>query len=260
MLSIITPTFNRAHTLPRLFQSLQAQVDKRFEWIVVDDGSTDDTASLLNEFQNKKSCSMTILSQKNSGKHVAINKGVRAAQGEWVVILDSDDALTPDAVATILQTKETYKLKTGFCFRKEYFQGGIVGKKFSSDSPFYLHPSQANKVFQGDLTFVFQREVMRNFPFPVIPGECFVPELYIWNLIGDQGDILYFPTKSIYLCEYLPDGYSANFAANFQRNPQGFLLFYVTQIHREQQWLGKGKCLVRCLQCVLRLGFKGVSQ
>lgn len=260
MVSIITPTFNRAHTLPRLFQSLQAQEDKNFEWIVVDDGSTDDTATLLEEFQNLQVCPMIVLSQENSGKHVAVNNGVRAAQGEWIVILDSDDALTPDAVSTILQTKEDHESKIGFCFRKEYFQGGLVGKKFSSDKSFCLHPSQANKVFQGDLAFVFQREVMLDFPFPVIPGEIFVPELYIWNLIGDQGDILCFPTKSIYFCEYLADGYSANFKANFQRNPQGFLLFYVTQLHREQQWLGKGKCLIRSLQCLLRLGLKGVQK
>ena len=99
---------------------------------------------------------------------------------------------------------------------------------------------------------------MLRHPFPVIPGERFIPELYIWNRIGDEGEIIFFPGKIIYLCEYLPDGYTANFAANLRRNPQGFLLFYATQLHRERRWLDKAKCFVRCLQCLARLAVRGV--
>jgi glycosyltransferase involved in cell wall biosynthesis len=257
MITILTPVFNRAHTLRRLFQSLETQTDSNFEWLVVDDGSTDDTPKLLREFACSESVRMHSIRQDNCGKHVAINVGVRAAHGEWVFIVDSDDALTPNAVSSVLQACTSSSALSGVCFRRGYFHGGVIGRNLESDVSVFLHPTQAGRIFFGDLAYVFNREVMLRHPFPVIPGEKFVPELYIWNRIGDEADILFFPDKVIYLCEYLPDGYTANFTANLSRNPQGFLLFYATQLHRERRWLDKAKCLVRCLQCLARLAAGG---
>ena len=257
MITILTPVFNRAHTLRRLFQSLETQTDSNFEWLVVDDGSTDDTPSLLLEFACSGSVRMRSVRQQNSGKHAAINIGVREARSEWIFIVDSDDALTPDAVWAVSQVVKAEEGYTGFCFRKAFFNGGMIGYSNLGSESRSFHPTEAGRIFRGDLAYIFMREAMLRHPFPVIPGETFVPELYIWNRIGDEGDILFFPDKIIYLCEYLHDGYTANFIANLRRNPQGFLLFYATQIHRESRWLNKAKCLVRCLQCLGRLAATG---
>jgi hypothetical protein len=103
---------------------------------------------------------------------------------------------------------------------------------------------------RGDLAYVFRRDVMRALPFPRIPGETFVPELYVWNQIGDRGDIWFYLDRVICLCEYRDDGYTRNFRANLRRNPAGFLLFYAAQIAREPHWLGRLKALIRSLQCL----------
>src|SRR5690606_10356273 len=101
----------------------------------------------------------------------------------------------------------------------------------------------------GDLAYIFRRDVMASLPFPVIEGEKFVPELYIWNQIGDRGDIRFYLDKAIYRCDYLPDGYSHNFRAQLKRHPRGFFLFYSSQIAREPGWWGKAKAATRAIQC-----------
>jgi len=251
MITVLTPTYNRAHTLERAFKSLCAQTDARFEWLVVDDGSTDGTSDLLAELRRQVPFEMRTACQRNGGKHTAINHGCRLAQGEWVLILDSDDALVRDAIATVSKAidESGEKSPLGLCFRKTYFDGRLVGVP-SDESRLYLHPTQASELFRGDLAYVFRRSALRSFPFPVIPDENFFPELYVWNQIGDQGRILFFPSKAIYLCDYLADGYSANFKRNLARNPRGFLIYYRAQLRRETNMVRRLKCFVRAMQCL----------
>ncbi len=251
MITVLTPTYNRSHTLPRLYESLCNQKSKNFEWVVVDDGSTDKTQALLSGFAKAASFAIQIISQQNSGKHVAVNNGVSAAAGDWVFIVDSDDALTPEAISTIEASLTRFGSDNlvGLCFRKAYFDGRIIGRKIEGPSVRKLTPTMAGDLFRGDLAYVFKRDVMLKHPFPVVQGEKFVPELYIWNKISDEGDIYYFVDKYIYLCEYLPDGYSHNFSKNLRRNPQGFLLFYRSQISREDKIIRKVKCIIRLMQC-----------
>jgi len=251
MITVLTPTYNRAHTLIRVYQSLSAQTDLRFEWLVVDDGSTDETQGLLKSLLPQASFAMRIVGQANGGKHVAINTGSRLAQGEWILILDSDDALTSDAIATVNTeiVRNPGPDILGVCFRKAFFDGELIGEKDVQTSPLFLHPTEAGELFKGDLAYIFRRSSLQSRPFPIILGERFVPELYIWNKIGDDGKILFFPDKAIYLCDYMPDGYSANFSKNLQRNPKGFLIYYRSQFCRERSMLRKLKCLIRSLQC-----------
>ena len=98
LITVFTPTYNRAHTLERLFDSLMAQTSREFEWLVVDDGSTDQTESLIKEFSAKAAFSVRYIYQTNGGKHRAHNAAIKLAAGELVIILDSDDCLLPHAV------------------------------------------------------------------------------------------------------------------------------------------------------------------
>jgi O18-antigen biosynthesis glycosyltransferase len=253
MITILTPTFNRAHTLPRLFESLQVQSVKSFEWLVIDDGSTDETRQLIERLKDAQSAvPVRYIHQNNGGKHVAINTGVNQAYGSWIFIVDSDDALTPDAIESILLEIERLGSNnaTGICFRKAYFDQSIIGTSHVDDISKFMHPTAAGRYFKGDLAYSFRTEELRKHPFPAFSGEKFVPELYIWNLIGDQGPVWYVPQKAIYLCEYLSDGYTANFKKNLKINPKGFGLFYRTQFSRENSWIAKIKCAVRAMQCV----------
>lgn len=266
MLTILTPTYNRVRTLPALYESLRAQTCLEFEWLVVDDGSTDDTAAWLRSCQAENSpFAIRSLSQTNGGKHVALNTGVRAARGDWIFIVDSDDCLTPDAVECMMdavaQASEAPQCVAGVCFRKADQDGRLQGLPCEdAPSPFVGTPSQVGRMVRGDLAYAFRRDVMAELPFPVIPGERFVPELYIWNKIGDRGAIRFYLDRAIYVCEYLDDGYTRNFHAHLRRNPGGFLLFYSAQIGREPRWLDKLKAGIRSVQCLVYCAAKAADE
>lgn len=251
MITVLTPAYNRDYTLERVFESLLQQTDKCFEWLVIDDGSTDDTAALICKLSERADFKVRYFHQPNAGKHVAINTGTRLAETDWIFILDSDDALTPDAIAAVRQglAEHAADKLLGLCFRKAFFNGLIIGERKELATKLFLHPTEAGKLLKGDLAYIFRRAALLSHPFPVIHGERFVPELYIWNKIGDDGKILFMTQKYIYLCEYLADGYSNNFTNNLKRNPRGFLIYYRSQFFREKIYVSKLKCAIRSLQC-----------
>jgi len=255
MITVVTPTYNRRHTLVRLWHSLCTQSSQlTFEWLLVDDGSTDDTTKWFEQIHKPSHIKTRYLKQANQGKHVAINSAAGFASGQWIFIVDSDDALTPDAIETLtrdITNSESDSTRVGLCYRKTHFDGSLVGKATTALEPLYLKPNEAGSLFQGDLAYVFKKSALSQNPFPVIANEKFVPELFIWNKIADNGDILYFPQKSIYLCEYLADGYSANFSIMLKHNPRGFSLFYCDQIRRLKPGVSWVKTLLRCAQCQL---------
>lgn len=249
MITVLTPTYNRAHTLQQLFESLQTQ-KAPFEWVIVDDGSTDDTRQLVETFIGSASFPIRYRFQSNGGKHAAINTGVELAHGEWIFIVDSDDVLTAEALQTAEETAAALPSSVlGFAYRRMYPDGELIGSRIDSDAHLNLTPTEAATLFQGDLAYVFRTETLRRNPFPIIAGETFVPELYLWNRISDQGEILYYPDKAIYVTEYLDDGYTKNFKSNLKRNPKGFALFYRDQFFRESSPLRKLKTAIRYLQC-----------
>lgn len=102
IVTVLTPTFNRG-SLNNLYQSLQKQTIKDFEWLLVDDGSTDDTKNIAEEMREKAEFPMRYIYKENGGKHTALNVGVKQITSELTFIVDSDDTLVPDAIETILQ-------------------------------------------------------------------------------------------------------------------------------------------------------------
>ena len=253
MISIVTPSFNRCHTLDRLWSSLCEQTGTdEFEWLLVDDGSTDGTRDWFYNLKPNPRFQARYVYQANQGKHIAINTAASHAHGDWVLILDSDDAITPDAIQTIIDTLSQLRHDdrlVGICFRKQFFGGELVGQVVDSQSPISLTPNQAGLRFKGDLAYVIHVNALLKHPFPVISGENFVPEQLVWNRISDDGRIYYHPSKAIYLCEYLPDGYTRNFKRVLKQNPLGFGLFYHDQRNRLEigwPWL---KASLRWIQC-----------
>lgn len=254
MITILTPTYNRAHTLEKLYGSLCEQIDlEYFEWLIIDDGSSDETFTLIEKFKKQNKISIRYIFQDNAGKHVALNNGIKNAKCDWIFIVDSDDILTSDAMCTIkkdLTFLENLNI-VGFCYRKAYFDDLIIGKEVKTNKTYLLmSPSEAGKLLVGDLAYIFKKEIMVKNLFPVIPNEKFVPELYIWNKIHNYGKIAFFITKSIYKCDYLEDGYTRNFKRNLKNNPIGFLIFYSSQIFYEKKMIGKIKCIIRSFQCI----------
>lgn len=255
MITIVTATHNRAHTLERLWQSLCAQIEiERIDWLLVDDGSTDNTQQWFERLTCPLHVKTHYIRQSNQGKHVAINTAVANTRSDWVFIVDSDDAITPDAVATISRQILSFNDQAdivGLCYRKKFFDGRLVGKSIKDPNPIFLSPNAAGLLFQGDLAYIFKRTSLVTNPFPVIENERFVPELLVWNRIADQGRICFFPQKSIYFCEYLEDGYSHNFKRLLKRNPKGYGIFYRDQLKRLPVGISWIKAAVRFIQCKL---------
>lgn len=258
MITIVTPTYNRAYILPRLYESLCQQTVQDFEWLVIDDGSTDNTSALIASCKEKANFKIHVHYQENGGKHSAINAGVVHAMGDWIIIVDSDDILTYNAIGKLYQYINNIDSQfIGMCFRKATLSGQVIGiSHITFNKQMIMNPIMAGYIFQGDLAYVFRTKAMRTCPFPVFRNEKFVPELYIWNKISDIGKIVFYADQIIYLCEYLPDGYTKNFKAHLKNNPHGFGLFYRDQIIRDKRLIGKIKACVRSLQCIWYSWFK----
>lgn len=192
LFTVLTPTYNRAHVLERVYESLCAQTCHDFEWIVVDDGSTDNTRNRVLAWQQESRFPIHYLWQENQHKKTAFNLGVRHACGEWIVALDSDDTLEPDALYAMAQVHEGIPQQDregfvgiiGLCARPD---GSIVGDMFPSDV-FDATSLDLNFRYRvtGEKFGCMRTHVLRQFPFPEnIPG--FVPESLVWRAIARAG-------------------------------------------------------------------------
>ena len=227
MISVLTPTYNRAFHLNRAYQSLVNQNCKDFEWIVIDDGSSDNTKDTIDHFISENLIVIKYIKKANGGKHTALNAGVREACGDLIVILDSDDWLSSDAVKIIYKYKNLVNLEygiCGLCFLKMYTDKTIVGDSFKKDV--YRRNNIDLRYFdsiKGDKEEVFLRKILLQYPFPEFDKERFISEAVVWNRISADYD-MYYINRSIYYCEYLPDGLSSN-QNLFILNPKGTSLY-----------------------------------
>ena len=226
LLSVFTPTYNRAHTLGRLYESLCRQTCIDFEWVVVDDGSTDDTEKMVDEWIAEGKVNINYFYQMNSGKSQAHNKGVELSKGDLFVCVDSDDYLSEDAVERVLSVWP------------EAENAGAVGilafRVHSDGSPMTVISDSEVKLstlrdaykkhgLSGDTMLVFRRDIISKYSFPVVEGEKFIPEGYIYNRIDKDGK-LYILREGLYFCEYLPDGYTSNVNRLLFNNHKGYIL------------------------------------
>lgn len=228
-ISIFTPTYNRAFSLHRVFDSLQKQTYRNFEWIVVDDGSTDNTEALIKEYKKNADFDIIYYWQKNQGKHVAINKGISLASGELFSIVDSDDYIISNALelfiyyytkikkdSTIAGLSFPIVTKSGEFLTKNFIQKELICNSFDLSYKFKI---------SGEMAKVMKLEIMRNFPFPQFTNEKFCPESLIWKRIALSYK-LYFINNPLYIGEYLEHGISSNYWENMKKSPQTAILYF----------------------------------
>ena len=229
LITVFTPTYNRAHLLVRLYESLCAQQFTDFEWVIVDDGSTDGTASLVQGFIAERRIDIKYLSQRNGGKHRAINHGVSQARGELFFIVDSDDSLPADSLQNIADEYVAVRGDGAF--------GGVAGY-MASHSGEEIVQQNVNERYdctaleiryqyhiKGDLAEVFRTAVLKEFPFPELANELFCPEALVWNRIAQRYRLRYFH-KVIYHRDYLADGLSAKIARIRMDSPIASAIHY----------------------------------
>ncbi len=232
-LTVFTPTYNRAHTLKRLFDSLCKQTDKRFEWIVVDDGSTDSTPALLAELKECAPFAMTIINKKNGGKPAAINDGLAVAKGEFFFMIDSDDYVAPKTVEKLFSwcaEIENDKSFVGVGAAKAYPDGkylkGVPPKV--NEKGFVDATNLERKLYDLDVDMceAYKTDIFKKFPFVTWQGENFVPEQIVLNEMALCGYKLRWHKDIVYYCDYLEDGLTRGSNRLIKRNPMGYAMMY----------------------------------
>ena len=235
-ITVFTPAYNRAHLLPRLFQSLKQQTNLDFEWLIVDDESSDDTETVVQQFREETTLfPIHYYKQKHGGKHRAVNLAVTLAKGEYFFIVDSDDWLPENAIELLiswLQGIQGVPKLCGVAGQKALADGKPVGSSFQGKEYVDASSLERKKLhIEGDKAEVFDTEVLRNHSFPEFDGELFVTEAVCWNAIAADGYKLRWYQEPIYFCEYLEDGLTktgANDLSGHMANFQGYS-YYIRQ-------------------------------
>lgn len=214
MITVLTPTFNRGGGLQSLWDSLQKQTVKDFEWLVVDDGSTDGTKNLITQLQEKSDFPIRYIYKNNGGKHTALNVGIQTICSELIFIVDSDDCVTDDAVESILKIHKKYRSQNNICgyaFLRAFPDGKINGKKFDVDEKIgsYIDVRVNGDDTGADKAEVFKTHCLKEFPFPEYPNEKFLGEDLVWVRMARKYEMVHI-NKAIYVGNYLEDGLTNN--------------------------------------------------
>lgn len=230
-ITIFTPTFNRDELLKKLYHSLVKQSDNRYDWLIVDDGSVDKTAQYVHSWKNEGKVAIQYIYQKNQGKHVAHNTGVKNTNSKYFYTVDSDDELPEDAIASIYEAISDISARhdiAGIIAKRGFHNGEDQCSAFPDNiSEVSIRDLYKVHKLKGELALVFKTEVMKEFLFPVFTNEKFVTESVILDLISMKYKMIIL-NKVIYMGEYLPDGYTRNLNRIHKNNPGGYY-HYLTQ-------------------------------
>lgn len=243
LLTIFTPSYNRGKLLLDLFESLNKQITSNFEWLIVDDGSTDGTKELVRSLVAKGEFNFPIryFHKSNGGKHTAINVGMKEARGELFLILDSDDTLPPDATEIITLEYKKCKDKrdcAGVCGLMSHHNGKVIGSGFPTE---HLYENSLKLRYTlgvtGDLLEVFKTSVLREFPFPEIAGEKFCPEALIWSRIATKYKLYCF-NQVVYYRDYLEGGLTDRIIKIRMQSPIATMMTYqeMTEYNIPMKW------------------------
>jgi glycosyltransferase involved in cell wall biosynthesis len=230
--TIFTPTYNRVATLPRLYESLQAQTFKDFDWLVIDDGSTDGTPELFRALTAAGGGRVQYLHHPNVGKHRTMNRGIRLAKGHLILALDSDDLLVPNALERFLfhwnaiPEGDRDRFVGVSAHTKDLVSGKLIGTPFPT-SPFDSDSVESEAWYgvTGDKQGFHVTDILRRYPFPEIDGERHISEGIVWNRIALSFKTRYV-NEVLAIKEYLPDGISDTLVRLRAGSPQGASLYY----------------------------------
>lgn len=234
-ITIITPTYNRAGLLEKLYLSLERQSCRDFEWLIVDDGSTDRTKEVVEKIIREASFHIDYIWKENGGKHTALNVGIKTIHTELTMIVDSDDQLLPNAVDEICKVHYRYSSRDEigvYSFLKCYSSGKPV---VSLDAEEFVNSYVKYRIKEnrpGDMAEVFRTSVLKKYPFPEFRGERFLSEDIVWIKVGLKYQFV-FVNKPIYQCEYLDGGLTANDKPMKFASPCGSMLRGKMLMNRE---------------------------
>ncbi|CUP39381.1 glycosyltransferase family 2 protein [Intestinibacter bartlettii] len=223
-LTVFTPTYNRAYVLKQCYDSLCRQTCKDFVWLIIDDGSNDNTKEIVEKWMaNDNGFEIRYVYKKNGGMHTGHNKAYELIDTELNVCIDSDDFMPDDAVELIVNFWEENKDSSysGIIALDVYKNGQVIGKELPNKKSTTLSGYYQNGG-QGDKKLIYRTEIINKYPpYPEFEGEKFVPLDYKY-LLADQDYELLIMNKPVCVVEYMEDGSSKNMLRQYYKNPRGF--------------------------------------
>ena len=229
IVTVFTPTYNRAHLLTNLYESLKNQTCQDFEWLIIDDGSTDNTEIIIKKWiKENHSFPIRYYKVQNGGKMRAINHGALLAHGEYFCGIDSDDWFFNNAISSIIEAFISIKSSKS-----------IAGSSFSKNEKSHIlaQPEDCDYIdtynfcrksfgLEADTIMVFYTEIMRKYHIPVWTNEKFTPESVFLDQMALDGYKMRYYSKAIYGGEYLNDGLTTNSWRLLRDNPMGYAMMY----------------------------------
>lgn len=227
LLTVFTPTYNRAYCLDNCYQSLVRQTSKDFIWLIIDDGSTDNTEQIVAEWMKEKKVEIRYQWQENRGMHGAHNTAYELIETELNVCIDSDDYMPDDAVEKIVNFWKEHGNNdvSGIIGLDANSENQVIGTKlpehFGQTTLFNLYHKYGVK---GDKKLVYRTELTKQYPYPLFENEKYVGLAYKYHMLDKTYDMLLL--NEVLCCvEYLPDGSSLNMLKQYRKNPRGFVFY-----------------------------------
>lgn len=235
-ISILTPTYNRKEKLKKLYNSLIQNKDygATLEWIVMDDGSTDETKDEIENWKKENKIEIRYYYQENQGKMIAINNLVKEAKGELIIECDSDDYFVSDAFKIIVKEYEKNKYDNkayAMCFLKYNTNDENMGNKFENKrtTMFDLYFKEGEN---GEKALVFFSKIRKKYEHKLEKNEKFITEARMYHEMDLKYDIICI-NKPIMICEYQENGYTKNIVKQFKNNPYGYYEYFKEILERD---------------------------
>lgn len=231
VVTVFTPTYNRAYTLHLCYESLKRQTCREFLWLIVDDGSTDGTAELVRSWMAEAEFAIEYVYQENQGMHGAHNTAYERIHTELNVCIDSDDYMADDAIEKIISFWREHggSKYAGLVALDATTDGRVIGTEMPRGlGSATLSALYAKHGVKGDKKLVYRTELTKACPpYPVYEGEKYCPLSYKYILIDQKLPLLLMNEVLCYV-EYREDGSSLNIVKQYLRNPRGFSFFRKT--------------------------------
>lgn len=242
-LTVFTPTYNRAYILQRCYESLVRQTSKDFIWLIIDDGSTDNTKALVEKWiKEENKFEIKYVYKENGGMHTGHNKAYELIDTELNVCIDSDDFMPDNSVELIVDFWSKYGSNrySGIVSLDNDDKGNIIGTKLPNKKSIKLCDFY-DMGGKGDKNLIYRTDIMRKYPpYPEFQGEKFVPLDYKYLLVDQEYDLLILnePTCTV---EYMEDGSSRNMFRQYYKNPRGFSFMRKVHMIYDKKLINKFK-------------------
>ncbi len=243
-ITIFTPTYNRINTLKNTYDSLKNQTDKNFIWMIIDDGSTDETEKVVSDWKKEGIVNIEYFKKKNGGKHSAYNMFMSKVQTQYCLIaLDSDDIIVEDGIEYLnKKISDLNDKQCGIvCIRSKYAsRRDETCKKYDINklSGNSLKSALENNMFAAECSFLFETDYIKKFRYPEIEKENFFTEAYVYYQLDKE---IYWSDKILTLGAYLEDGLTKNSSKLFFNNPTSWMMFNELRMKQNKSFIKRIK-------------------